>query len=58
VRQTILHAETSGEKLLDQKTGRFIASHRPVSMTFWVEYTVESGCYVVHRAYSHRMQLG
>jgi NADPH-dependent glutamate synthase beta subunit-like oxidoreductase len=57
VRQTIRHAESSGEKLLDNKTGRFIASFRPVSMTYWVEYTVEDGRYTVHRAYSHRMQL-
>jgi len=58
VRQTVRHAEASGEKLLDRNTGRFIACHRPVSMTYWVEYTLEDGRYVVHRAYSHRMQLG
>jgi NADPH-dependent glutamate synthase beta subunit-like oxidoreductase len=62
VRQTIRHAETSGSKLLDPKTGHFIASHRLVSMTYWVEYTadrtVEEGRYIVYRAYSHRMQLG
>ena len=57
VRQTIRHAESSGEKLLDNKTGHFIASFRPVSMTYWVEYTVADGRYTVHRAYSHRMQL-
>jgi Fe-S oxidoreductase len=58
VRQTIRHAESSGEKLLNNKTGRFIASFRPVSMTYWVEYTVADGRYTVLRAYSHRMQLG
>lgn len=57
VRQTIRYAEASGEKLLDNKTGRFIASFRPVSMTYWVEYTMADGRYTVHRAYSHRMQL-
>jgi Fe-S oxidoreductase len=58
VRQTVGHAETSGEKLLDRKTGHFIASHRAVSITYWIEYTVEDGRYVIHRGYSHRMQLG
>lgn len=57
VRQTIRHAETSGSKLLDPASGRFIASHRLLAMTYWVEYTAQSGAYVVHRAYSHRMQL-
>jgi len=58
VRQTVVHAETSGEKLLDRKSGHFIASHRAVSITYWIEYTVEDGRYVIHRGYSHRMQLG
>jgi hypothetical protein len=57
VRQTIRHAETSHQKILDPKTGHFIASFRPVSMTYWVEYTVADERYTVHRAYSHRMQL-
>lgn len=55
IRQVIRHAEASGEKLLDGN--RFVASHRPVRITYWVEYTVEDGRYVVHRAYSHRMDV-
>jgi hypothetical protein len=58
IRQTLRHAEATGEKLLDRKSGRFVAQHRPVRITYWVEYTVEDGRYVVHRAYSHRMELG
>ena len=57
VRQTIRHAEAGGAKLLDPKTGHFIASHRLVALTYWVEYAVEDGRYVVFRAYSHRMQV-
>lgn len=61
LRQTIAHAETSGAKLIDRQSGHFIASHRLVSMTYWVEYAPAGappdGRYVVHRAYSHRMQL-
>jgi hypothetical protein len=58
IRQTVRHAETSGEKLIDRQSGRFIACHRPVRITYWVEYTVEGKLCVVHRAYSHRMELG
>ncbi|MBI5784421.1 MAG: 4Fe-4S dicluster domain-containing protein [Rhodocyclales bacterium] len=57
LRQVIRHAESTGEKLLDKRTGRFIACHRPVRVTYWVEYTVENGRHVVHCAYSHRMDL-
>jgi len=59
VRETIRHAEAGGSKLIDPKSGHFIASHRRVSLTYWVEYTVDDGLgrYVVHRAYSHRMEL-
>jgi Fe-S oxidoreductase len=58
IRQTIRHAETSGQKLLDRRSGRFVAQHRPLRITYWVEYTIEDGRHVVHRAYSHRMELG
>ncbi|WP_018606888.1 pyridine nucleotide-disulfide oxidoreductase/dicluster-binding protein [Uliginosibacterium gangwonense] len=57
IRQTLLHAERSGEKLLDKKNGHMIACHRPLRITYWVEYTVEKNSYLVHRAYSHRMEL-
>ncbi|HTY98896.1 MAG TPA: (Fe-S)-binding protein, partial [Rhodocyclaceae bacterium] len=58
IRQTVRHAETSGEKLIDRRSGRSIACHRPVRVTYWVEYTMADGRCVVHRAYSHRMELG
>ena len=58
IRQTIRHAESSGAKLVDQNSGHFVACHRPVRITYWVEYTVGQGRYHVHRAYSHRMELG
>ena len=57
IRQTIRHAEATGEKLVDATSGHFVACYRPVAMTYWVEYTIEGGRYVVHRAYSHRMQV-
>lgn len=56
IRQTVRHAETSGKKLI-APDGRFIATHRPAAMTYWVEYTMEGRRCTVHRAYSHRMQV-
>ena len=55
VRQVIDHAEASGEKMLDQETGRRIANFRPGCVTYWVEYSSQGPGFVVHNAYSHRM---
>ena len=61
VETVIAHAEASGEKIEDGASGHLIASHRPVSVTYWVEYSAEgsgepSG-FVVHNVYSHRMDV-
>ena len=55
VRQVISHAEASGEKMLNQETGRQIAHFRPGCVTYWVEYSSQGSGFVVHNAYSHRM---
>jgi NADPH-dependent glutamate synthase beta subunit-like oxidoreductase len=55
VRQVINHAEASGEKMLNQETGRQIARFRPGCVTYWVEYTADESGFIVHNAYSHRM---
>lgn len=57
VRAVITHAERTGARLEDERTGRVLASHRPVEVTFWVEYSRRDGGFVVHNAYSHRMQV-
>jgi len=57
VRKVISHAESTGEKILSQ-TGRFVASYRPASVTYWVEYSAQGSGFVVHNAYSHRMEVG
>ena len=57
VRQVIRHAEATGEKLLDHQSGFFIACHRPLRISYWVEYTLEQGRYRIQRAYSHRMEV-
>lgn len=57
IRQVIRHAEDTGERLLDSGSGHYVACHRPVRITYWVEYTVDGNRYLVHRAYSHRMEV-
>jgi NADPH-dependent glutamate synthase beta subunit-like oxidoreductase len=57
VRRTITHAEQTGDKIENPATGRFVASFRPVSVTYWVEYSPECGGFTVHNAYSHRMEV-
>jgi glutamate synthase (NADPH/NADH) small chain len=55
--RTIRYAEASGDKIEDQATGHLIASHRPVNVTYWVEYSVTAEGFVVHKTYSHRMEV-
>ncbi|MGD0293374.1 MAG: pyridine nucleotide-disulfide oxidoreductase/dicluster-binding protein [Terracidiphilus sp.] len=57
VRRTIAHAEQTGDKIENPAIGRTVASFRPVSVTYWVEYSPEGGGFAVHNAYSHRMEV-
>ncbi|HVO20685.1 MAG TPA: heterodisulfide reductase-related iron-sulfur binding cluster [Anaeromyxobacter sp.] len=57
VRKVVEHAERTGQKLEDPATGHFLAAHRPVEVTYWVEYSRTDRGVVVHNAYSHRMQV-
>ncbi len=57
LQQVIAHAEKTGYKLFNRQTGRFLAHHKPASVTYWVEYTPTDDGFVVHNAYSHRMEV-
>ena len=57
VERAIDHAETTGEKFVNPSNGRFLTSHRPDRVTYWVEYSRVNEGYQVHRAYSHRMEM-
>lgn len=57
VRAAIRHAEATGEKIVDARTGHCIVGHRPVGVTYWIEYARQGEAFVVYRAYSHRMQV-
>ncbi len=57
VAQVIAHAENAGGKLRDAASGRYLASHRPAGVTYWVEYSPVDGGFLVHNAYSHRIEI-
>lgn len=57
IEQTIRHAETTGEKFVNPATGRSLAFLRPGRVTYWVEYTPSGTEYLIHSAYSHRMEM-
>ncbi|HVO63676.1 MAG TPA: FAD-dependent oxidoreductase [Terriglobales bacterium] len=57
VRKVIAHAEATGQKIWNPQTSRFVASFRPAAVTYWVEYTIQQEEFVVHNAYSHRMEV-
>ncbi len=56
VAAVIAHAEATGDKFRDA-AGHYLASHRPVSVTYWVEYSPGEDGFVVHNAYSHRIEI-
>ncbi|MEI7847853.1 MAG: hypothetical protein WCK35_18780 [Chloroflexota bacterium] len=41
-------------------SGHYLAYNKPTSVTYWVEYTPQpaDGSFEVHKAYSHRMEIG
>jgi len=57
VQRVIYEAEKSGSVVLHPQTGRLKACHRPYRATIWVEYSPAPAGYVVHTAYSHRIEV-
>ncbi|MEW6519171.1 MAG: pyridine nucleotide-disulfide oxidoreductase/dicluster-binding protein [Thermodesulfobacteriota bacterium] len=57
IQKVIGQAEQSGRRLVDPENGHFLASYRPVRVTYWVEYQPGRQGFVVYNAYSHRMIL-
>jgi glutamate synthase (NADPH/NADH) small chain len=50
-------AERTGNKLISRQTGHFLAHRAPTTVTYWVEYSPCDDGFVIHNAYSHRMQI-
>ncbi|HUK77946.1 MAG TPA: heterodisulfide reductase-related iron-sulfur binding cluster, partial [Thermoleophilia bacterium] len=57
VQQTIAHGEATGRRFVEPATGHLLASHGIGSVTYWVEYSRDGDRFVVHGAYSHRMEI-
>ena len=47
----------TGEAILDGDTGLCVTRARLGNVTFWVKYTETDTGYLIHRAYSHRMNV-
>jgi hypothetical protein len=59
MQKVIEYAERTGKRMRNQTSGHFLAYYKPTSVTYWVEYTPqEDGSFLVHKAYSHRMEIG
>jgi hypothetical protein len=57
VQRVIHEAEKSGSVAVHPHTGRLKASYRAYRTTIWVEYSPAPEGYVIHTAYSHRMEV-
>jgi glutamate synthase (NADPH/NADH) small chain len=57
IQKVIEHAETSGERFVNQESGHSLAYFKPNIITYWVEYSRSGEAYNVHDAYSHRMDF-
>ncbi len=57
VERAIRHAEETGARFSDPSTGHLLTNHRPVAVTYWVEYAPSEAGFQVFNTYSHRMDL-
>lgn len=58
IQKTILHAETTGQKLVHPQNGHYLAGFRPHNAFFWVEYMPREDGFLILNAYTHRMEAG
>ena len=45
------------QKIINKNNNHNLAYCKIKNVTFWVEYTIEDGKYLVYNAYSHRMNI-
>jgi Fe-S oxidoreductase len=57
IQKVLYHAEKCQTIVYNAKTGNLVAHFKPRIITYWVEYTKESDRYIIHNAYSHRLEL-
>ena len=59
MQKVVEYAERTGKRMFNAATGHYLAYTKPTSVTYWVEYTPQDdGAFLVHKAYSHRMEIG
>ena len=51
------HLRETGEAVLDAESGLCVTRCRLGNVTFWVKFTETETGYLVHCAYSHRMNI-
>jgi Fe-S oxidoreductase len=57
LQKVIEYAERTQSKFLQQENGHYLAHYKPTRVTYWVDYSIDGDQYVIHNAYSHRMDL-
>ncbi len=57
LQKVIQWAESTGNKLVHSETGNTLAHYRPGAVTYWVEYSLDRGEYLIHNTYCHRMEI-
>jgi len=57
IQRVIEYAERTGRRLFNQSTRRYLAYHKPNTVTYWVEYVPQADGFAVFNAYSHRMEV-
>lgn len=55
--ETIEYAEKTGNKVLRPTDDHYFAHYQPGIITYWVEYSLTDEGFVLHNAYSHRLEL-
>ena len=57
VANTIEYGETSGNKVMRPSDKHYFTHFRPGIITYWVEYSLTDSGYILHNAYSHRLEI-
>ncbi|EGO65635.1 pyridine nucleotide-disulfide oxidoreductase/dicluster-binding protein [Acetonema longum] len=57
VESVIAQAEKNGSRLKSAASGHYLAYFRPAAVTYWVEYSPQGDGFVLHNAYSHRLEI-
>ena len=58
IQRVIEYAERTGKRMYNASNGHYLAYYKPNTVTYWVEYTPQEGAFLIHKAYSHRMEIG